>query len=234
MALVKYGGGVVQMSGSIAGTTHARNRFGNYARARTKPVNPKSSRQCAARITVMYLAEQWRELPMTDDMRGAWETYAASVDWLNKLGETVKLTGFNMFVRGNAALASVGGTLVTDGPTDLGLPPGDPTLAADGSAATGLVSITFDDGFSWVGEDGAYLSIEMGVPQNPTRNFFGGPWRNAGSIAGDAVTPPTSPATVTAPFTLIEGQKVWCRAKIIRADARVSTPMTTAPFVVAA
>ncbi|GAH28464.1 unnamed protein product, partial [marine sediment metagenome] len=38
MALVKYGAGIIQMSGSIAGDVHARNRFGNYIRPRTKPV----------------------------------------------------------------------------------------------------------------------------------------------------------------------------------------------------
>ncbi|GAH50296.1 unnamed protein product, partial [marine sediment metagenome] len=45
MALVKLGGGIVQISGSIAGNTFARNRFGNYMRSRTKPVNPNSTRQ---------------------------------------------------------------------------------------------------------------------------------------------------------------------------------------------
>ena len=60
MALIKYGGGIVDMSGSIAGNTHARNRFGNYMRARTKPVNPNSDRQVAIRAIVSYLAEFWQ------------------------------------------------------------------------------------------------------------------------------------------------------------------------------
>ncbi|GAI01350.1 unnamed protein product, partial [marine sediment metagenome] len=45
MALIKYGGGIVQISGSIAGTVFARNKMGNYARPRTKPVNPRTARQ---------------------------------------------------------------------------------------------------------------------------------------------------------------------------------------------
>ncbi|GAH13494.1 unnamed protein product, partial [marine sediment metagenome] len=49
MSLVKYGGGIVQMSGSIAGNTFARNRYGNYVRARTKPINPNSDRQVVVR-----------------------------------------------------------------------------------------------------------------------------------------------------------------------------------------
>lgn len=234
MGLVKYGGGVIQISGSIAGTTHARNRFGNYMRARTKPVNPKSARQMGARILMMMLAEQWRESPMTEAMRIAWQTYANSVNWNNALGETVTLTGFNMFIRGNAALITAGGTLVTDGPTDLGLPSADPTFAVSGSAATQKLSVVFDNTKSWANETGGFLSVEMGEPQNATRNFFGGPWRFAAAVVGDDSTPPTSPAEIDPPFTLTEGQKVWCRAKIIRVDARASTPFGADPFAVGA
>lgn len=234
MALIKYGGGIVQMSGSIAGNTHARNRFGNYMRSRTKPVNPKSARQMGARLIVMFLAEQWREDPMTDEIRIAWQTYANSVDWNNKLGETVTLTGYNHFVRSNAALMAAGGSLVTAGPTDLGLPPGDPTFAVVGSASTQKLTLTLDIAMDWAKETGAFLSLEMGEPQNASRNFFGGPYRNAGSIAGVDTTGPTPPHELTAPFTLIEGQKVWCRARIIRKDARASTHFGADPFVVGA
>jgi len=233
MALIKYGGGIVQMSGSIAGNTHARNRFGNYARARTKPVNPKSARQMGARILIMMLAEQWRESPMTNEIRTAWEVYADSVNWNNKLGETVKLTGFNHFVRSNAALITAGGTMVTDAPTDLGLPNADPTFVAAGSEGGAKLSLTFDNTMDWAGEVGGFLSVEMGIPQNPTRNFFGGPWRFADAVVG-AVEPPTSPAEIDPPWTLIEGQKIWCRARIIRADGRSSTQFGADPFEVGA
>ena len=30
MALIKYGGGIVHASGSLAGNTFARNKYGNY------------------------------------------------------------------------------------------------------------------------------------------------------------------------------------------------------------
>jgi len=224
MALVKYGAGIVQMSGSIAGDVHARNRFGNYTRPRTKPVNPKSNRQVGIRTIMMYLAEQWRESPMTAEIRDAWETYAASMGWYNRLGEQVTLTGFNAFVRSNAALINAGGSLVTAAPTALGLPPGDPAFAVTISAATQKLSVTFDDGFDWVDEDDAFLALYMHQPKSASHNFFGGPFRYAGSIAGDAVAAPTTPdATIDVPFTAIEGQRTVCEARIIRADARCST-----------
>lgn len=237
MALVKYGGGIVQMSGSIAGTTHARNRFGNYARARTKPVNPKSARQMGARVAIMFLAEQWRETPMDDAKRLAWEVYANSVNWNNKLGESVKLTGFNMFIRANAALLRIGASIVTDGPTDLGLPAGDPLFAISAlSAATQDLTMTFDDTMDWHAETGSFFIMDLGEPQNPTRNFFGGPWRFSSTISGNDADGVASPKAGCGglPWTLVEGQKIWARAEIIRLDGRMSTKFECAPAIVGA
>jgi len=183
---------------------------------------------------MMMLAEQWRESPMTDAIRTAWQTYANSVNWLNKLGETVTLTGFNHFIRSNAALLTAGGTLVTAAPTDLGLPPADPTFAVTGSAASAKLSVVFDNTLDWAGETGGFLSVEMGEPQSASRNFFNGPYRFADAVDGDDTTPPTSPAEIDPPFTLTEGQKIWCRARIIRKDARCSTQFRADPFAVGA
>lgn len=233
--LIKPGLAVSDMSGSSGGITAARNRYGLYLRSRTTPVNPNTDRQAAARIIMSFLAEQWRESPMTSAIRGAWATYAASFNWNNKLGESVNLTGFNAFCMCNAAMLNAGGTLVTAGPTGLGLPAQDPAFAVTISAATQKLSVTFDDGFDWVGEDNAWLSVQMGQPQSASRNFFGGPWRGAGAIEGDSVTPPTTPdATIDAPYTAVEDQKVWCRARIIRSDARTSSHFLAAALIVTA
>lgn len=235
MALIKYGAGVVQMSGSIAGDVHARNRFGNYTRPRTKPVNPQSARQMAIRAIVTALAEQWRESPMTAAMRTAWQTYASSFNWLNRLGEQVTLTGFNAYVQCNSAMLAAGGSRVDAGPTTLGLPGNDPTLSCTISAATQKISCSFDDTLTWADEDDGFMCIYMGQPQSPSRNFFGGPFRQAGQIAGNSVTPPSSPvATIDCPFTAIEGQKTWIEARIIRSDGRITTLWRPDPVTIAA
>lgn len=221
MASVKYGGGVVQMSGSIAGSTFARNRYGNYIRPRTKPVNPRTTRQIAMRSAISYLTEYWHDT-LTAAQRTAWGTYAAAVSMKNRLGESIYLTGFNHFIRSNAELIRQGLTLVADGPTEISLPEKDTTFAIAGSAASGEISVTLDNGLGWANEDDGYMFVYQGRPQLITRNFFNGPWRFMDKVEGDAVTPPTSPAAQTAPFTLVEGQKVWCYARIVRADGRLS------------
>ncbi len=234
MAQVKFGGGIVAMSGKLAGNVFAKNRSGSYVRSWRKPVNPKSSRQVGARTLVMYLAEQWGESPMTDAIRTAWQTYASSFTWLNKLGEQITLTGFNAFMQCNCALINAGGSIVTAAPTVLGLPPGDPTFACTGSEATNLISVVFDDTFDWCGEDDNYMAIFMGQPKPASHNFYATPYRFAASIPGNTAVPITSPQTLAAPFTLIEGQKIWTQARIIRADARTSTRFNAVPFLAGA
>lgn len=223
MALTKYGGGIIQMSGSIAGDTHARNRFGNYIRARTKPVNPNSSRQQKMRAILGQLTTRWAQT-LTDAQRTAWNLYGDSVNMLNRLGEVVHLTGMNHFIRSNSPILDVAGTPVDAGPTTFELPEKDGTLVMTGSEATQQFSITFDDTRPWCSEDNAYLYFLQGAPQNPQRNFFGGPYRGFRFIAGDSVAPITSPQVLGALFVITEGQRVWGQFRIIRADGRISQP----------
>jgi len=237
MALLKFGGGVVDARGSMAGNTYSKNRFGNYMRSRTKPINPRSPRQMGARTTMMYLAEQWRESPMTPTIRAAWETYAASCAWVNKLGEAVLLTGYNMFIRANAALLRAGGAIVTAGPTALGLPGADPLAVCSAfSAASQDFTLTFDDALPWCDEDNSFLMIEVGQPQSPSRNYFNSPWRFCAAIEGDSITPPTSPtAAIACPaWTLIEGQRIFTRLSIVRADGRSTTKFGNAHILAVA
>ena len=101
--LVQYGGGVLDARGSIGGQTASRNRFGNYLRARTTPVNPRSSKQNKVRAVVQYLAQYWSNT-LTQAQRDGWEVYAAAITRTNKLGAQIKLTGFNHFIRSNTPL----------------------------------------------------------------------------------------------------------------------------------
>lgn len=183
------------------------------------------------RTILMFLAEQWRESPMTPAIRTAWQTYANSINWLNRLGEQVTLTGFNCFMACNSARLTAGGSLITAAPTTLGLPPGDPTFAVSGSASSQELSVIFDPLFDWNIIDDGLMSVYMGMPQSASHNFFGGPYRFADAIEGNTSSPPTSPQVMTAPFTLVEGQKIWCNARIQEADCRISNVFGAVPFL---
>lgn len=219
MALIRYAEGQ-QRSGSLGATVYSHNRFGQYVRARSVPVQPNTSLQNAVRVLMGVLVDAWMN-ELTTLQRYAWKAYADAVQVPNKFGDMVNLTALNMYVRSNLAALQGGLARVDDGPVTFNTGSPDPEFAVTASAATQLLSVTFQDGLDWCTEVGAGMLVAMGSPQSPSRTFFGGPWRFAASIDG-AVVAPTSPQTLTAPFTVVEGQRIWVKHRIFRADGRLS------------
>lgn len=232
MALIKTGGGIIEIRGSIAGNTFSRNRSGAYVRARTKPVNPNTSRQQQVRASLAQLTVRWANT-LTGAQRTAWNLYASNVVMTNKLGESINLSGFNHYIRSNATRLA-GPTVVIDpGPTVFEIPEADPTLVVTASEATQQLTIAFDNTLPWAIEDDSFLLLFEGQPQNAQRNFFGGPWRFItwvpGADPGGAITPSVNNTL----FGIAESQRLWIYARISRADGRLSQPFR-ADVIVAA
>jgi hypothetical protein len=221
MALIKYGGGIIQMSGSLAGNTFARNRYGNYCRARTKPTNPNTALQVAVREAIAYLTNRWSQT-LTAAQRTAWNLYASSVAMKNKLGETTYLSGFNHYIRSNVNSIIIDQPAIDAGPTVFELPDQDPTFVITASEATQNISAAFDNTMDWAVEDGSFLFMWQGQPQNPQRNFFAGPWRFWTAVQGVDPGGPATPKEAPAVFAIAEGQRLWAYARICRADGRLS------------
>jgi len=220
--LVAYGGGILDARGSIGGQTHSRNRYGAYVRARTAPVNPQSARQSAIRSIVADVTTRWLTV-LTIAQRAAWGVFASNVPAKNKLGQVINLSGFNQFTKSNVAANNAGLADIAAAPVIFDLPGEDPDFDATIDAGTEKVSVVFDDTRDWADEDEGALIVQCGIPVNSSINFFNGPWRHAGIVQGDSVTPPTSPdAAIDVPFEVADGQKVFVRAKILRADGRLS------------
>jgi len=220
MALIKFGGGITEMRGSIGGNVFSRNRSGAIVRQRTTPVNPQTNRQSAARAIMASVAATWLGV-LTAVQRTAWNLYAASVPATNKLGEVINLSGFNQYCKSSAASLNAGLPAIADGPTIFTLPGEDATFAVAVSEATQLATITFDEPGTWEAEDGGAMIIQVGQPQNPSIEFFNGPWRQTTPLLSDSGTPLTSPLTTPLPYAATEGQKIFIRARILRADGRL-------------
>lgn len=232
MALVKYGGGIIQMSGSLAGNTFARNRYGNYVRARTKPTNPNTAKQILVRAIVASLTARWSQT-LTAVQRTAWNLYGSSVAMKNKLGETVHLSGFNHYIRSNSWFARMERTLVDDGPTVFELPAQDATMSITISEATQVVTMTFDDTQPWCSEDNAMLVILQSQGINPQRNFFNGPWTGRSAKVGASGVPVTSPLDYASITVATELQRIFAKFRILRADGRLSEPFVANTFCAA-
>ncbi len=229
MALVKFGGGVVGMSGSIAGNTYARNRYGNYVRARTKPVNPRTALQTAVRASMALITARW-SATLTANQRTAWNLYASNVAMTNRLGESINLTGFNHYIRSNMIRSQVAFAIIDDGPTVFEIPAEDPTFAITASEAAQEIEYSFDITLDWALEVDAWLVVFQGTPQNAQRNFFDGPWRLLSATQGADPGPIVSPVAIAVQFPIAELQRQWTYARIMRADGRLSQPFRADAF----
>lgn len=232
MALVRYGGGIVQMSGSIAGNTYARNRSGNYVRARTIPVNPNTQRQDVIRSAIAFLSDRWAAT-LTAPQRTAWNLYGDSVNMKNRLGETVKHSGYNHYIRSNAIRRQIGQALLDAGPVIFELPAQDPSFGLTAQEDTQLCYFTYDETMDWSTEDGSFLFLFEGKPQNAQRNFFKGPWRVTGAESG--IDPGGQSGAISRPtlWGIAEGQHQWGYGRISRADGRLSEKFEADCFVAA-
>lgn len=211
-------------SGSIAGITASRNRGGNYFRARAMPTNPNTPFQQAIRSYMAQLSAIWSST-LTQAARDKWDNYALQVPLPNALGEPINVGGIGMYQRSNVPrLQTTAAELprqdVAPGIFDLG--EFTPPVIVSATQSTQDLSITFDNTDEWANEDDSAMLVSISRPKNPGTNFFKGPYRFADVIQGNSTTPPTSPATIAAPFAFDVGQRVFVFIRVTRGDGRLS------------
>ena len=104
----------VPQSGSLAGTTSSRNRYGQYRRTRATPVNPNTSAQASARARLSTNAAAWRAL--TDLQRAGWESLGTEMGRTDSLGQSYTLNGFGAYCSVNANNLAGGNAAVSAAP----------------------------------------------------------------------------------------------------------------------
>jgi len=209
-------------SGSIGGTTFSHNAGGAYIRNRTTPTDPSTNAQQSIRGIVASLVNLWVDT-LTAIQRAAWDTYAGNVPLNDVFGDPRFRTGLNHYVRSNVPRMQVGKGRIDAAPTvfDLGEYT-NPGLTI--TSATNKFNITFGDTDDWVSEDDSCMLLWGSQPKNPSINFFKGPWKAMNPISGNSITPETSPYEVGVPYPYVTGQKGFMRARVSRADGRLSPP----------
>ncbi|GAI13344.1 unnamed protein product [marine sediment metagenome] len=230
MALVKFGPGIVDARGSVGGVVFSKNSTSHYMRARTIPVNPNTEWQDQIRSAMANLCDQWSQI-LDAAARTAWELYASRVTVKNKLGEAINISGFNHFLRSNIPRVQAGVAVITAGPTVWQLPAQDDDFAIVADETAQTIEFTFNEALAWAKVTGAYMFKYQGVPQNPQRNFFNGPWRYIDKIDGVDSTGASSPDTEDVKFVITELQRQWCYARISMLDGRLSEPFRAVCFV---
>lgn len=219
---------VTQISGSIGGLTGSHNIGGMYFRGRGIPVNPDSARQQNARAGLTNAVNRWTDV-LTPGNRNTWRNYAAATPTIGPLGDSRSVSGQNMYIASQSLVANLNAQLATALPNLTGGPGinnlGDYTPVAIAYTTGTSVELTFDANDDWANEDDSVMIVQGGAfGVNTSRNFFKGPWQLRAVIAGDATTPPTSPATINLNPFWTAGQKTYCRVRVLRADGRLSAP----------
>lgn len=225
---------LTQASGSVGGTTFSHSKGGMYMRARSMPVNPNTALQGLARAALTGAVTNWTSV-LTPTQRAQWELYAANVPVTNKLGDSVNLSGQNMYVRTqqvmqNAIARGIGSTTgpFSNAPSIFNLGEFTTPTTPTADAVSGF-EMLFTNTDEWANDDLGAMYVYQGRPINGSRNYFRGPWRLVGSILGDSMTPPTSPFTITAAnlatrgYPLVADQLVYWEVQVIQADGRLST-----------
>lgn len=213
-------GGAGAASGSLGSMVASHNAGGQYLRARTTPTNPNSSFQNEVRDAIATLAPRWSST-LTQVQRDAWDVYATNVSRINKLGDSIHLSGISEFIRSNTPRIQAGLTIVDDAPTtfDSGT---SPAVTFDSAANASTGTLTFISSLASVGATGSQDAalLYLSRPQNAGITFFRGPYRLAATILGSG--------TLTAvPFTLPfpagpSGSQLFARMRVTRVDGRLS------------
>lgn len=104
----------VPQSGSLAGQTSSRNRYGQYRRTRAIPVNPSTELQQLARTRMQENAAAYRAL--TADQRNGWISLGLQMTRVDSLGQTYTLTGAQAYQSLNATRLAAGDAVISDAP----------------------------------------------------------------------------------------------------------------------
>lgn len=213
----------VPESGSIAGQTASRNRYGQYLRTRATPVNPSSSFQVTVRARLATNASNWRDL--TAAQRAAWGDLGSQIQRNDSLGQTYTLTGFQAFCLVNNNKLAAGDAAITD-PIAYAVP--DPLLSLTPTATVATLSVAYT---TTPLAAGVRLFIFVSPGRSPGRTFEGD-YRLITVTAAAAASPASIFTAYSARFGApVVGNKIFVSAQTYLAG--IMGPPLSASLIVA-
>ena len=223
MANIRYSAMIADARGSIGGVTLSRGRGGAIARNRSKPVNPRSSRQESLRGQTAHLSRYWSKT-LTAQQRADWNAYAAGTSWTNKLGDSIQINGNAAFMRLNALLIQAGGALTPAAPLAMGHA-GGITISATAENDTSKIQLAEPGGSFDKDLDDDWVLIFQALPAEAGNAAGRKGIRFIGAVEGDSIAAPVFPYEISAAYTMAAGQQITLKAVHIDPDYRVSAPV---------
>lgn len=200
---ILYGPTIGSASGSVAGSTYSRNRYGAYVRNRAKPVISTTEAAINQKAVFSSVSRFWKGL--TDDERQAWKEWAGGNPIIDRLGSSQILAPNVAFMRCNTVLTSFGADIITAPPAYPGPSSMIPTsITADSSPQT--LSMVLPDSAL---DANTGLQIYIAVPGSAGINYVEQMLKRTENVQPLATSPVNLLAGYTAMFgALVTGSKV--------------------------
>lgn len=208
----------VPSSGSIAGTTSSHNRAGQYTRNRRAPVQPVGNgRRAFIRQAFGAASTAWSSLAAAT--QAAFTSYAAGHPITDALGQSVTLTGHQMFVALQTSLNNCGIVTVAAVPASSSVfSAGAPTFTAVHAGA-----ITFTP--TGLGGAADFLLLAFSAPVSGGVSFMK-TFCQLLHVAGNAVAASVVTTAYNAQFgSPVAGQRIFYRATPVNQYGVVGTPV---------
>jgi hypothetical protein len=210
----------VPQSGSMAGQTSSRNRYGQYRRTRAIPVNPATAAQVTARNRVAIVSAAWRSL--TDAQRAGWSDLAAQLNRTDALGQGYTLNGFGAFMSVNQNKLAAGDAQVTDAPA----------LVSPATVATLAVTLTaasFSLAYTATPLAAGQRLFVYASPQRAAGRAYESDYRLVHVSAAAAASPANVLASYTARFGVpVVGNRIFVAVHVYQGGFRSGAFATSA------
>jgi len=207
----------VPQSGSIAGITSSRNRYGQYRRTRAIPVNPNSTYQGTMRARFGDMAQAWGNL--TDNQRAGWASLGSQITRTDSLGQSYTLTGLGAYCLININNLDAGNAAVSDAPAIIS-PAGLLTVVI--TTTGGVLSVAYTATPLAAGT----RLFSYASPQRSAGRYFEGDLRLIAVSAAAAASPANLLAAYSARFGVpVVGNKIFFSFQVY------DTGFLSAPFL---
>ena len=191
----------VPSSGSQAGTTASRNRFGQYLRTRATPVNPASAAQGAVRGRMSVNSAAWRGL--TAAQRAGWSDLGLSMVRSDSLGQSYTL-------QGNQAYASVNNVRVQAGLAPVGDAPAISTPVSLLTVTPTITALSFSIAYTATPLPAATYLFLFASPQRSAGRSYESDYRLIKVSTAAQASPLVSLVEYTAKFGVpVTGNKIF-------------------------
>lgn len=214
----KFGAIIVDGRGKTNGHVASKNRAGNYLRTKVTPVNPRTSSQLGIRNTLGELSKGWAALSQAS--RNAWNAAVSSFAKTDIFGDLRNPSGFNLYVKLNANLATIGNA-------PMGLPPTPelvPNIALSSATAVGstaVINVAYTPASNAV-----TVVLKATAPQSPGKSFVKSEFRIIGTFDGSVTSPFVATSAYAAKFgsiTGMTGKKIFFETVAISENTGMQT-----------